>query len=172
MTPVSPQPPRPTPVGCTYRDGRERPDRLAWDQFFLGVPMLPSLLYAVVRLLLDLALLRCHSSTARDRELLVLRHEVRVLRRPPKRTAWCPGDRLVFTARSRCLPRANGHAFPVRPETLLRWHRELVRRQRVGFGRRHGRPRPALPPPISRAGRSSVAIGCEAWSHEYEPLAA
>jgi hypothetical protein len=40
--------------------------------------MLSSLLYAVVRLFLDLALLRCRSSSARDLELLALRHEVRV----------------------------------------------------------------------------------------------
>jgi hypothetical protein len=134
--------------------------------------MLASLLYAVVRLLLELAVLRCHGGTARDLELLALRHEVRVLRRRTKRIAWRPGDRLVLTTLSRRLPRAGWHALPVRPETLLRWHRELVRRQRVGIGRRHGRPRPALPPPISRAGRSSVAIGCETRSHEYEPLAA
>src|ERR671933_2062342 len=108
-------------------------------------PMLASLLYAVVRLLLDLALLRCCSGTACDLELLALRHEVRVLRRRTKRIAWRPGDRLVLTALSRGLPRAGWHAFPVGPETLLRWHRELVRRQWAGFGRRHGRPRPALP---------------------------
>ena len=124
--------------------------------------MLPSLVSATVRLLLDLALVRCRTVTTRDLELLALREEVRVLRRRTKRLAWRPGDRLVLTPLSRRLPRAGWHAFPVRPETLLRWHRELVRRQRVGFGRRHGRPRPALPSPISRAGRSSVAIGCEA----------
>ncbi len=49
--------------------------------------MLPSLLYAAVRLLLDLALLRCRSVTTRDLELLALRHEVRVLRRRTKRRA-------------------------------------------------------------------------------------
>ena len=129
-------------VGCSYRDRRERPDRLAWDQSFPGVPMLPSLRYAVVRLLLDLALLRCRSDAARDLELLVLRQEVRVLRRRTKRIAWRPGDRLVLTALSRCLPRAGWHAFLVRPETLLRWHRELVRRKWAVFGRRC-RPRVA-----------------------------
>jgi hypothetical protein len=106
--------------------------------------MLPSLLYAVVRLLLDLALLRCRSAPTRDLELLVLRHEVRVLRRRTKRNAWRPGDRLVLTALSRCLPRANWPAFPIRPETLLRWHRELVRRQWAVFGRRRGPGRPPL----------------------------
>jgi putative transposase len=107
--------------------------------------MPPSLLYAVVRLLLDLALLRCHSGPARDLELLALRREVRVLRRHTKRIAWRPGDRLVLAALSRCLPRAGWHAFPVRPETLLRWHRELVRRQWAVFGRRRGPGRPPLP---------------------------
>ncbi len=74
--------------------------------------MLPSLAYAVVRLLLDLALLRCRSGTTRDLELLVLRHEVRVLRRGTKRIAWRPGDRLVFAALSRC---------PRRPARGSRW---------------------------------------------------
>ena len=85
--------------------------------------MLPSLVYAVVRLLLDVALVRCHNGTARDLELLVLRHEVRVLRRRTKRIAWRPGDRLVLAALSRRLPRVDWHTFPVRSETLLRWHR-------------------------------------------------
>ncbi len=107
--------------------------------------MLPSLLYATARLLLDLFLLRCRSGTARDLELLALRHEVRVLRRR-QRIAWRPGDRLVLAALSRCLPRAGWPAFPVRPETLLRWHRELVRRQWSAFGRHRGPGRPLLPP--------------------------
>jgi putative transposase len=108
--------------------------------------MLASLLYATVRLLLDLALLRCQSGAARDLELLALRHEVRVLRRRTKRTAWRPGDRLVLAALSRCLPRPGWQAFPVRPETLLRWHRELVRRRWAVFGRRRGPGRPPLLP--------------------------
>src|SRR5215210_3858373 len=107
--------------------------------------MLPSLLYAVVRLLLDIALLRCRSGAARDLELLALRQQVRVLRRRTTRIAWRPGDRLVLTTLSRCLPRAGWHAFPVRPETLLRWHRELVRRKWATFGRRRGPGRPPLP---------------------------
>jgi putative transposase len=107
--------------------------------------MLPSLVYAVARLLLDVALLRCQSATARDLELLALRHEVRVLRRRTQRTAWRPGDRLVLAALSRCLPRACWPAFPVRPATLLHWHRELVRRKWAAFARRRGRGRPPLP---------------------------
>jgi putative transposase len=70
--------------------------------------MLLSLVYAVVRLLLDVAVLRCHGSTARDLELLALRHEVRVLRRRTQRIAWRPGDRLVLPALSRCPPGPTG----------------------------------------------------------------
>jgi putative transposase len=108
--------------------------------------MLASILYSVVRLLLDVALLRCRSGAARDVELLALRHEVRVLRRRTTRIAWRPGDRLVLTALSRCLPRAGWHGFPVRPETLLRWHRELVRHHWAVFGRRRRPGRPLLSP--------------------------
>jgi putative transposase len=107
--------------------------------------MLPSLLYATVLLLLDVALLRGRSDAARDLELLAF-HEVRVLRRRTQRLPWRPGDRLVLTALSRCLPRAGWHAFPVRPETLLRWHRELVRHKWAAFGRRRRPGRPPLPP--------------------------
>jgi hypothetical protein len=70
---------------------------------------------------------------------------VRVLRRRTKRIAWRPGDRLVLTALSRCLPRAGWYAFLIRPETLLRWHRELVRRKWAVFGRRRRPGRPPLP---------------------------
>ena len=108
--------------------------------------MLPSLVYAVVPLLLDLALLRCRRDTARDRELLALRHEVRVLRRRTKRIAWRPGDRLVLTALSRALHRPDWLMFPVQPETLLRWHRELMRRKWAAFSRRRGPGRPSLSP--------------------------
>jgi putative transposase len=107
--------------------------------------MLPSILYVIVRLLLHLAMLRCQSDAARDLELLALRHAVRVLRRRTQRIAWRPGDRLVLAALSRCLPRAGWQAFPIRPETLLRWHRELVRRQWAAFGRRRRLGRPPLP---------------------------
>src|ERR687885_3006990 len=111
--------------------------------------MLPSLVYATVRLLLDLALLRCRSAAARDLELLALRHEGRVMRPRTTRIAWRPGDRLVLTALSRGLPRADWLVFPVQPETLLRWHRDLVRRQWAAFGRRRG---PGRPPPPATSG--------------------
>jgi hypothetical protein len=81
----------------------------------------------------------------RDIELLVLRHEVRVLRRQVKRTVWQPGDRFVLSGLGSRLPRAAWGVLPVRPETLLRWHREIVRRTWAAFGRRRGPGRPPLP---------------------------
>jgi hypothetical protein len=107
--------------------------------------LLLSILYAVFLLLADLVLVRCRHGRTRDIELVALRQEVRVLRRQVKRTAWQPGDRLVLSGLSRCLPRAAWSRLPVRPETLLRWHRELVRRRWTAFGRRRGPGRPPLP---------------------------
>src|SRR5262245_42976613 len=99
----------------------------------------------VVHLLIDIALLGFPSAAARDIELAALRHEVRALRRRVKRTTWRPGDRAVLAALSRCVPRTLWVVFPVRPETLLRWHRDLVRRKWAAFGERRRPGRPPLP---------------------------
>jgi hypothetical protein len=108
-----------------------------------ALPVLLALICALVRLLLELLLIRVPAGGARDAEVLARRHEVRVLRRQTKRVSWRPGDRLIFAALSRCLPRAGWrHIIPVQPETLLRWHREAVRRKWTLFGRRRGPGRP------------------------------
>ncbi len=88
--------------------------------------MLFSLLYFLVRRLLG-AGGRQHAE--RDIELLVLRHEVKVLQRQVKRPRLNRLDRVLFAAASTRLPRHSWSSFMVRPETLLRWHRELVRRK-------------------------------------------
>src|SRR5215213_10317972 len=109
------------------------------------MPLLLSILYAVLRLLIDLAVVRGRPAAARDVELLALRHEVRVLRRTAKPNRWWPGDRLVLSALSRTLARSDWGCLPVRPETLLRWHRELVRRKWALYARRRRTGRPPLP---------------------------
>ena len=107
--------------------------------------MLLSVVYALVCLLADPVSVRWRDARARDTELLALRHEVRVLRRRVKRAAWPPGGRFVLAVLSRGLARPAWGILPVRPETLLRWHRGLVGRQWAAFGRRRGPGRPPLP---------------------------
>jgi putative transposase len=63
---------------------------------------------------------------AKDLELLVLRHQLTVLRRQTPRLRLEPADRALLAAVSRILPRTRWSCFLVKPETLLRWHRWLV----------------------------------------------
>jgi len=84
------------------------------------------LYYLVFLRLLNLLVLLGRSSVSKDIELLVLRHEVAVLRRanPKPRLAWA--DRAVFAALVGRLPQMlRGHRL-VTQSTILRWHRRLV----------------------------------------------
>ena len=67
-------------------------------------------------------------------------------RRRANRLGWRPTDRLVLAALSRYLPRSAWAVFPVQPESLLRWHRELVRRKWALFAQRRRPGRPAVSP--------------------------
>ena len=99
-----------------------------------------SFLYLAFRMLLG-ALVRCgRGLDVKDIELLVLRHELDVLRRQVARPKLRAADRALLAAAACQLPRSSRGRRLVTPRTLLRWHRALVRRKwRQPPGRR-GRP--------------------------------
>jgi putative transposase len=112
--------------------------------------LLVSSLYVLVCRLLELLVLFGRGDREKEVEILVLRHELSILRRQVGQPRFAPRDRLVLTALSRVLPRRRWDAFLVRPETLLRWHRRLVARRWTYPHRRPGRP------PIGREVRELV----------------
>jgi transposase InsO family protein len=104
--------------------------------------MLLSLAYFVLRRLFQALVLSDRSDLEREAELLVLRHQVKVLSRDARRPRLRKRDRILLAAASRVVPRHRWKVFLVTPRTLLRWHRELIRRKWTYC--RHGPGRPAL----------------------------
>jgi putative transposase len=99
-----------------------------------------SILYVRVCRLFELVVVLGRDEHSKELEILVLRHELSVLRRQLSQPQYRPADRLLLTALSRMLPRRSWQAFMVRPQTLLRWHRQLVARHWTYPHRRTGRP--------------------------------
>jgi putative transposase len=99
-----------------------------------------SFVYWVVRRLFELLVLLGRSERTKEVEILVLRHELQVLRRQVARPRLRSGDRVLLAALSQLLPRSRRRSFLVQPATLLRWHRELVCRRWTYPARRPGRP--------------------------------
>jgi hypothetical protein len=102
--------------------------------------VLSKLTYLTLCRSIQLLALLARGDTAKDFEILVLRHQLAVLRRQAPRPRFEPADRALLAAVSRVLPRARWYCFFVRPETLLRWHRRLVADAWTYPHRQTGRP--------------------------------
>ena len=124
--------------------------------------MLFWLLYLVVHRLLGT---REPANDKRDVEILVLRHQLSVLRRQVKRPQLTRLDRVLLAAASQRVARSLWSSFIVRPDTLLRWHRELVRRKWT-FRKRAMAGRPGLRREITdlilRLARENPRVGIPA----------
>jgi transposase InsO family protein len=116
-----------------------------------------------VRLLTRLLVLPNGDDGTKDLEILVLRHQLRVLRRKTGRPKFTAADRILLTAASRVLPRQRWPSFLVTPQTLLRWHRTLVRRKWT-YGKELTPGRPPINPEvvalILRMARENPRWGC------------
>jgi putative transposase len=100
-----------------------------------------SFVYLALCRLVQLVVLLCRSERSKELEILVLRHEVAILRRQSRRARLRPVDRAILAALARALPQSAWTSLSVSPATLLRWHRQLVRRRWTYPHRRPGRPR-------------------------------
>ena len=102
-----------------------------------------SFLYRLFRRVLEIVRVHWSDTAAKDAEILVLRYQLAVLRRQVTRPCFTWADPALVALLARLVPRELWGSFLVTPQTILGWHRSLVRRCWTFPHRRPGRP--ALP---------------------------
>ena len=117
---------RPTACSCAGRAAR---------LCHASAIVLHSLLFAFARFMLEILIVRGRPRAKLEAEVLALRHQLRVLERQVGRPRWQPTDRVFLAAFSGILPRPDWRSLVPSPQTLLRWHRELVRRKWAAYRR-------------------------------------
>ncbi len=95
---------------------------------------------ALYRLIATLACLAVRSGRSKELEIIVLRHQLAVLRRQNDRPALNDNDRTLLGAIAAALPRPRRDGWLVTPDTLLRWHRQRIARHWTQPARGPGRP--------------------------------
>ncbi len=116
--------------------------------------------YRLVRLVLDLLVLRGRRDRSKDVEILVLRHQLVVLQRQISRPRFAPSDRAILAALARVLGRDRWPIFMVTPDTIPRWHRRMVANH-WNYPHRPGRPSTTIEtrPAILRCARENPTWG-------------
>lgn len=107
--------------------------------------MLLRLAYRALTNMLTLMRLLPMGEQEKDIEILALRHQLIVLQRQVGKPAFTQTDRMVLAGLLHCLPaeRLRQLLLLVRPDTLVRWHRDLIKRRHAATcaPKRRGRPR-------------------------------
>jgi hypothetical protein len=125
-------------------------------------PVVFALLYLLLRRVVRL-IVGSSNDLDHDIELVVLRHQLMVLKRQVGRPRLRRRDRLFMAALGSVLSRARWSSFLVSPQTLLRWHRDLVKKKWT-FGRISSGGRPPMSEEVRglilRMGRENPRWGC------------
>jgi hypothetical protein len=122
-----------------------------------------SFVYVALKRLIELVLVGFRSDDAKEVEILVLRHELGILRREQPRPRLEPRDRVWLTLLSRLLPRHRRSVLVVTPAALLGWHRRMARRPWAYPTRRRATTVGRWRPSVDRApGSRGPALGLPA----------